>query len=256
MLLALLCAGAPWPAGAAPAANAEPLTPSDPLVLHLLALCRSDTLCCQQWFIAPPPQPGPPSDFDVASFTRLLILFANGQLQSPDGTLVTVPAWQNDPTLAADAAADAPTAAALATLTDAYWLLLMRMAVFCDGAPNQFFLLGKGCVCVPGAVCSGNGGSFATVEFVAFGILLFVALFVISWWMWQAIQDLGATRALLGQVWDAITISRQVPAIDLQLEPRRAERTLGGGRPPPSADGGLGNEFAHWWNSTRKSKEQ
>lgn len=230
------------------ALNSEPLSPNSPLVTRLLTLCRSDALCCQKWFIPPPPQPDPPSDFDRATFTRLLILFANGQLYSPDGTLVTVPAWENDATLTANALADPLTATALESLSDAYWLLLLRMAVFCGGAPNQFFLLGKGCTCAPGAVCSDGDGSFETSEFIALSILLAVCLFVTCWWFWQAIQDLLATRNLLAQVLQAITITRATPTVDLGFEPRRGAIT--------QQDSGIPDDFAAWYWNNHKSKNQ
>lgn len=198
--------------------NAQVLSPSDPLVLHLLDLCRSDALCTTKWYMPPPPQLDPPSDTDRAKFTRMLILFAYNTLNSPDGTLVTVPAWENDPTLATAAAGDPAVASALAANADAYWLLLMRSAVFCGGLPNQDFLLGRGCICVPGAVCSEGSGSFETLQFVALAVILAVFVFIDAWNMWITRQDISSALALISSVVTVLNVTRaSVPSADLSV---------------------------------------
>lgn len=198
--------------------NAQVLSPTDPLVLHLLALCRSDMLCTTKWYMPTPPQLDPPSDTDKAKFTRMLILFAYNTLNSPDGTLVTVPAWENDPTLAAAAAGDPAVALALAANSDAYWLLLMRSAVFCGGLPNQDFLLGRGCICVPGAVCSEGSGSFETLQFAALAVILAVFVFIVAWNMWVTRQDISSSLALISSVVTVLNITRaSVPSADISV---------------------------------------
>lgn len=216
-ILLFLCFGPLQPTLATPV-NAQVLSPTDPLVLHLLDLCRSDLLCTQKWFLPPPPQLDPASDNEKAKFTRLLIIFSYKSLNSPDGTLVTVPSWQSDPTLLAAANSDPLVQASLEANEDAYWLLLLRSAVFCGGLPNQDFLLGRGCICVPGAVCSEGSGSFDVLQFVALVVILLVCVISVAWNLWQILQDSDSTLRLATDIMTAINISRSAPAVDLSVK--------------------------------------
>ena len=217
LLLLLFFSFCLCPVSATIPVNAQVLTPTDPLVLHLLDLCLTDQLCTSKWYLPPPPQIDPPSDYLKNKFTRLLINFAYKSLASPDGTLVTVPAWQNDPTLANAALLDPLVQSSLESNADAYWLLLMRSAVFCGGQPNQDFLLGRGCICVPGAVCSEGSGSFSVLQFVALAVIMLVCVINISWSSWQIVQDIGATLSLISAVTSAFNMSRSIPTLDLSV---------------------------------------
>lgn len=149
--------------------------------------------------------------------------FAYKSLASPDGTLVTVPSWRDDAALVSAAASNAAVQGALEANEDAYWLLLLRSAVFCGGRPNQDFLLGRGCVCVPGAVCSEGAETFSTLQFVALAVIMVVCVINIAWSSWQVTQDIAATLSLVSSVMTAINVSRNVPAFDLSVRNQAAD---------------------------------
>lgn len=168
------------------------LDPTDPQVVHLLDLCRADEPCALHWYLTYPPIPATP--WETASFAFLLSRFAMDVLLSPDGSLSTLPEWQDDPYLVTAASLDPLLAAALDAKQDQEHTALLRSARFCGGLPNRIFRLGEGCICAPESDCSDAMASLNAYETVTISISLLFAAVVIVVSSWVVIDQLSRTQ--------------------------------------------------------------
>ena len=198
------------------------LDPTDPQVVHLLDLCRADEPCALRWYLTQPPTPTTP--WEAASFVFLLSRFATDVLLAPDGSLSTLPKWQDDPYLSAQAALDPLLLTALDAKQDQHYVALLRSARFCGGLPNRLFRLGEGCICAPQSDCSDAVASTNAFETVTISIGLVFTALVIVFGVWVVVDQLGrtqrtsnATEELLRQVKEAATGHAVVGQVRLRL---------------------------------------